>query len=53
MLRPLLLLALLFVTARAAEPPVQRALFGRAADGTTIDVYTLTNKKGAVAKVIT
>jgi aldose 1-epimerase len=40
-------------TPPAAVPSVQRALFGRAADGTTIDVFTLTNQHGAVAKVIT
>lgn len=40
-------------TPPAAVPPVQHALFGRAADGTVIDVYTLTNSHGAVAKVIT
>ena len=39
--------------ARAAGPPVQRAVFGRAADGTTIEVFTLTNRSGAAAKVIT
>lgn len=38
---------------RAAEPAVQRSEFGRAADGTTIDAFTLTNRQGAVAKVIT
>jgi aldose 1-epimerase len=47
------LFILLAVLGRAAEAPVQHALFGRAADGTVIDVYTLTNSHGAVAKVIT
>ena len=32
---------------------MQRALFGRAADGTTIEAFTLTNQTGAIAKVIT
>ncbi len=39
--------------ALAVEPAVQRAEFGRAADGTVIDAFTLTNRHGAVAKVIT
>jgi aldose 1-epimerase len=47
-------LALLFATAAfAADSAVQRAEFGRAADGTVIEVFTLTNRAGATAKVIT
>ncbi len=44
---------LFFIAARAAEPAVQRAEAGRLADGTVIESYTLTNKTGATAKVIT
>ena len=47
------LFALLLLSVRASEPPVQRSVFGQASDGTTIEAYTLTNKRGAVAKVIT
>jgi aldose 1-epimerase len=53
MLRSLVLICLLSLTARAATPGVARELFGRAADGTTIDTYTLTNASGATAKIIT
>lgn len=53
MIRYLLLLPLLALTVRAAAPAVARELFGRAADGTTIDAYTLTNQRGASAKIIT
>ncbi len=48
-----LFLALLVSTANAAAPAAQRGLFGRAADGTTIETFTLTNRSGAIAKVIT
>jgi aldose 1-epimerase len=39
----------------AAEPKarVEKAKFGATQEGTVIDVYTLTNKNGVVAKVIT
>lgn len=60
---PILTLAGLFATclpfplvARAAASPkasVQRSTFGRMPDGTVIEQYTLTNKKGVVAKIIT
>ncbi len=53
MLRSLLLLCFLSLSARAATPGVARELFGRAADGTTIDAYTLTNANGATARIIT
>lgn len=53
MLRSLFLLCLVTLTTRAASPGVSRELFGRAADGTTIDAYTLTNGSGATAKIIT
>ena len=42
----------LLAGAFAAESAVQRAEFGRAADGTVIEVFTLKNQRGAVAKVI-
>lgn len=52
---PGLIVAISFfaLAARAAEPSVRRAEFGRAADGTVIEAFTLTNQHGAVAKVIT
>ncbi|MEO5958630.1 MAG: aldose epimerase family protein [Opitutaceae bacterium] len=37
----------------AADSAVQRTEFGRAADGTVIEAFTLTNQRGATAKVIT
>ena len=40
-------------TAHAVVPAVSHELFGRAADGTTIDAYTLLNRHGATAKIIT
>lgn len=46
-------ISLFTLNASAAEPMVQRAEFGRAADGTVIEAFTLTNQRGAVAKVIT
>jgi aldose 1-epimerase len=49
----LTLLVLSVFSARAAEPSVQRSVFGRAGDGTTIDAYTLRNGRGAVATIIT
>ncbi len=56
-LAPLLLVLLFSVsrglTTRAAEPSVRSELFGRAADGTTIGAFTLTNRSGAIAKIIT
>lgn len=39
--------------ARAAAATVQRGEFGRTADGAVVDVFTLTNERGAIAKVIT
>jgi aldose 1-epimerase len=35
------------------KPGVERAIFGRLADGTAVELFTLTNPRGAVAKVIT
>lgn len=32
---------------------VQRSVFGRTPEGTTVELFTLTNRRGAVAKVIT
>ena len=53
MTRSLAVFLVLALTAHAVEPGVQRTLFGRAADGTTIDAFTLTNRGGATAKIIT
>ena len=39
--------------APATGAGVERGVFGRLADGTVVDLFTLTNEKGAVAKVIT
>ena len=36
-----------------ATAGVQRSVFGRTADGTVVDQFTLTNKRGAIARVIT
>jgi aldose 1-epimerase len=49
----LLLLALLVSAGRVTAATPAREVFGRAADGTTIDAYTLTNQHGAKAKIIT
>jgi len=38
--------------ARSAKPGVTRASFGKTLDGTTVDVYTLTNKQGVEIKAI-
>jgi aldose 1-epimerase len=53
MRRLALFLPLLALAVHAAEPTVQRSVFGRAADGTTIDAFTLTNRNGVSAKIIT
>jgi aldose 1-epimerase len=53
MQRLTLLLALLFAAVPAADSAVQKSVFGTPKDGTTIDAYTLTNQKGASAKIIT
>lgn len=34
-----------------AIPPVQKSFFGKTADGTAVDLYTLTNKNGVEAKI--
>jgi aldose 1-epimerase len=47
-----LLLAFAIPAAHCA-PPVQRSVFGRMPDGTVIEAFTLTNRHGLVAKVIT
>jgi aldose 1-epimerase len=56
-LRFTLLLLLAVVPALAAEekpmPGVQKSAFGKTADGTPIEVYTLTNGKGMTARVMT
>ena len=41
---------------QARQPPIASVLksaYGKTADGTVVDLYTFTNKNGAVAKVIT
>ena len=53
MIRSAFIFVLCSLVLRAGEPAVQRAPFGRAADGTTIEAFILTNKNGATAKVIT
>ncbi len=53
LLFPTLLALASSLTAHAAAPTVAHELFGRAADGATIDAYTLTNKHQATAKIIT
>ena len=37
----------------AVRPPVKRGIFGRTPDGVEVESYTLTNRRGASAKVIT
>jgi len=37
----------------AARPTVEKSIFGKLDDGTTIDLYTLKNDTGATAKIIT
>ena len=39
--------------APAVKAGVERGVFGRTADGTTVDLFTLTNQRGATAKVTT
>lgn len=41
------------LTALAAQPKVERSVFGRTTDGVVVEAYTLTNKNGATAKIIT
>jgi aldose 1-epimerase len=48
---PVLLLAC--AAARGAEAGVKKGEFGRTADGRAVEVYTLTNRRGAEARVIT
>lgn len=45
-------LSLLVMNAEA-KPRIQKQTFGKTADGTTVDLYTLTNARGAEAKIIT
>jgi aldose 1-epimerase len=40
-------------TASTAKSGVDRGVFGRTPDGTTVELFTLTNHRGAVARVIT
>jgi aldose 1-epimerase len=39
--------------AEGGKPPVQKSDYGKLADGTAVDLYTLTNANGVVVKVIT
>jgi aldose 1-epimerase len=39
--------------AKKAKPRVTKVAFGKTKDGTEVDLYTLTNKNGVVAKVMT
>lgn len=39
--------------ARAASASAQRSVFGQTAEGAPVELYTLTNARGSVAKVIT
>ena len=41
------------VAARGASAGVTKEAFGKLADGTTIDIYTLRNSKGAEARIMT
>jgi aldose 1-epimerase len=47
------LLALVAAGEARGASGVQRSVFGRMADGAEVDLFTLTNKNGLVAKVIT
>jgi aldose 1-epimerase len=38
--------------AHAAADPIPKEVFGKTADGTTVDIYTLRNSKGAEARII-
>jgi aldose 1-epimerase len=55
--RHLILLFLIPLAALASDSSqstaVERSRFGQLADGTTVELFTLTNKNGATAKVIT
>jgi aldose 1-epimerase len=47
------LAALAAEPAKGGKATVQKSDYGKTADGTAVDLYTLTNANGAVAKVIT
>ncbi len=36
----------------AAKPTIKKQLFGKTADGSRIDIYTLTNSQGAAARIL-
>lgn len=53
---PLLCLAVSLLVSTAgllAAPGIERSIFGRTPEGVEIEAYTLTNKQGATAKIIT
>src|SRR6266851_916482 len=39
-------------TARAAVEPISQEIFGKTGDGTTVNIYTLRNSKGAEARIL-
>jgi aldose 1-epimerase len=47
----LLMVVLLAGCGRAVKPSVQKSPYGKTADGTAVDLYTLTNKNGVEAKI--
>jgi aldose 1-epimerase len=58
--RPLSILACSFLVAGVAlaqpsptRTPIQKAAFGKTKEGTAVDIYTLTNRHGMVAKITT
>jgi aldose 1-epimerase len=44
---------LTLVSAAAVAPGVERSVFGQMPDGKSVELFTLTNRNGAIAKVIT
>ena len=50
---PVLLAALSIAAAAEAKPGVTKKMFGKLKDGQIVTQYTLTNKNGVVAKIMT